>query len=214
MKNYNVILLHGWGQNNNSMNCFKENLKEKYSALNLNLLKTSQETSYDFNDYIEDLHNKINHLDNIVLIGHSFGGKIASLYATKYKVEKLILIAPSTIIKKTLITRLKIIISKTLNKMNLKSHRFESNDYKKLLNKERITFKNIINNIDVKSLKTIKCPTLIIGFKNDLQVPLRNIKFLNKKIQNSKTIIYAGNHFAFLDYCEQISLNIMDFLND
>ena len=32
-------------------------------------------------------------LNKIILIGHSFGGKIALCYATKYKTEKLVLLA-------------------------------------------------------------------------------------------------------------------------
>ena len=48
---------------------------------------------WDLSDYVENLHKLLKELDinNPSLIGHSFGGRIAIKYASKYKVNKLIL---------------------------------------------------------------------------------------------------------------------------
>ena len=44
-------------------------------------------------DYMEAIKSLLDRLkiENPILIGHSFGGKISLLYASKYKVKKLIL---------------------------------------------------------------------------------------------------------------------------
>lgn len=216
MKKYTIVLLHGWGQNHQSMMCFEEELKKEFIVKNINLLKLSKKSVFDFDDYINDLHRVLKDDDNLVLIGHSFGGKIASLYATKYKVEKLILIAPSTYIKKSFKTKVKILLHKIIKFFKIKRlmHLFKSNDYKKLNEIEQQTFKNIVKNIAASDLKSLNIPTLIIGFKDDKQVSFKSLKILYKTLPDSYLISYLGDHFAYIEHSEEILLNIMDFIYD
>lgn len=214
MKKYTIILLHGWGQTHKSMDCFEEELKKYYEVKNIDLLKISKDEVYDLNDYLIHLHNAIKDYKNLILIGHSFGGKLASLYASTYKVEKLILLAPSTYIKKSFKTKTKIILHKAIKFLKIKKlmNAFKSNDYKKLSGKEQITFKNIIKNIDKNHLKSISIPTLIFAFKNDKQVNYKSLKYLNKIIPDSKLKTFSGDHFAYLDNLENIILEMMEFM--
>lgn len=216
MKNYTIILLHGWNQTKESMSCFEKIFTKYYEVLNINLLKLSKKNTYDFADYINDLHEQIKDKKNLILIGHSFGGKLASLYASKYEVEKLILIAPSTYIKKSLKVRLKIYFYKIFKclKINKYFNSFQSNDYKILNGKEKETFNNIVKNIKKTELKNIISKTLIIGFKDDKQVNYKNLKYLKKLINGSTLTLYKGDHFAYFNYLEEISLQILEFIYD
>ncbi len=216
MKDFVIVLLHGWGQNSSSMEVFEDELRKYYKVININLLKLNDNKIYSINDYVEDLHQKLNNEQNLVLIGHSFGGKIASFYSLKYKVEKLILIAPSTYIKKPLITKLKIRIYKCAKRLNLanKITFFESEDYKRLAPFHKKTFNNILINMSDLDQKKITIPTLLIGFKNDKKVPLSNLKHLHRTIKNSILITFEGDHFGYFDHYEDLTLNFMDFINE
>lgn len=58
--------------------------------------KTSDEAEKYFLDFIESWRKAMN-LEQFVLIGHSFGGFLAGLYASKYPqhIQKLLLLSPA-----------------------------------------------------------------------------------------------------------------------
>ena len=94
-----LLFLHGWGQNIEMMEPIAKPFMNEYNVLILDLPgfgKSSEpKTVWSLEDYATMVNAfvkkfKLNHL---ILIGHSFGGKIAILYASLYKVEKLILLA-------------------------------------------------------------------------------------------------------------------------
>lgn len=211
MKDYTLIFIHGWGVKKETMCPLVNYLEKYYKCINLDILPLSKEKTYTINDYVLDLHEKIKQYDNIILIGHSFGGKIISFYALKYPVSKLVLIAPSTYIRRSLKTHIKILLYKACKRFRLQIN-FASNDYKKLELKEKQTFKNILINMHKKDLKNLTIPILLIGFKNDQEVKLKNIYFLHHKLKNSYLKIYIGNHFAYFDHLNKVLFDIYDFI--
>ena len=54
---------------------------------------------FDYTEIIKEFIIKL-HLDNTILIGHSFGGRIAINYASLYKVDKLVLFGSPFIVRK------------------------------------------------------------------------------------------------------------------
>ena len=98
-KGKDVVLLHGWGQNIEMMNPIGERLKNDYHITILDLpgFGKSSEPTYDWTvyDYYEMLKEFLKELKikNPILIGHSFGGRISIIYASKEKVDKLVLLA-------------------------------------------------------------------------------------------------------------------------
>ena len=95
----NMVLLHGWGQNIKMMmpiaNAFKSIFK--ITIIDLPGFGSSDEpkevlTITDYADIIHKLLNKLK-IENPILVGHSFGGRISIAYASKYPVRKLILLA-------------------------------------------------------------------------------------------------------------------------
>ena len=95
-----VILLHGWGQNIESFRPTIDFLKDNFRvwAIDLPGFGESQEPSYGFNIYeYENILSefiKQNNIKNPTLVGHSFGGRIAIIYASRdNNINKLFLIA-------------------------------------------------------------------------------------------------------------------------
>ena len=94
-KGKTVVLLHGWGQNIEMMKPIGDRLDNDVIIVDLPGFGKSSEPTYPWmvDDYVECIKELLENLKvkNPILIGHSFGGKISLLYASKYKVDKLIL---------------------------------------------------------------------------------------------------------------------------
>ena len=92
-----IVLLHGWGQNIEMMKMVSDPFSSDYDIVIIDLPGhgKSEEpkkvlTLYDFVDCVKSLLDSLN-IQNPILIGHSFGGKISLLYASMYDVKKLVL---------------------------------------------------------------------------------------------------------------------------
>lgn len=93
-----LVFLHGWGQNIQMMKGLGDQfLDNRVVIVDLPGFGASEEpkTVWTVDDYVDMLHELLQKLniDCPIIIGHSFGGKIGLLYATKYKVKKLVCLA-------------------------------------------------------------------------------------------------------------------------
>ena len=100
-----VVLLHGWGQNIQMMKPVGDNLVDKdVIIIDLPGHGKSDEPKeiWLLDDFVEMIHSLLGELgiSNPILIGHSFGGKISLMYASKYDVKKLILFGSPFKVKK------------------------------------------------------------------------------------------------------------------
>ena len=91
-----VLILHGWEGSSKTdfIPELKKDLEEKgYNAYAFDAPNTDEP---DFGEWFKFIEDKIkeNRLENFNLIGHSMGGHLALKFAEKYKVNKLILVAP------------------------------------------------------------------------------------------------------------------------
>ena len=102
-----IILLHGWGTNINTFNNLINYLKDDYTvyAIDLPGFGKSNEPKFPFklDDYVRFLEIYIKELqiENPIILGHSFGGRIAIKYASKNQnISKLILVDSAGIKKR------------------------------------------------------------------------------------------------------------------
>ena len=117
-----IVLLHGWGQNIEMMDPLGKKLENKYRITIIDLpghgksMEPKEEiTIYDYCEIVKEVLDKLN-IKNPIIIGHSFGGRIAIIYASKYKTEKLVLLGAPCIRKKEKMS-LKVKTLKTLKKI-------------------------------------------------------------------------------------------------
>ena len=213
-----IVLLHGWGVDSSYMNSLKDYLKKYYSILLVDLPghgKSKLSKPYKIQDYIDELFFLITkeNIKSFYGIGHSFGGKILSFYALKYKIDGGILIAPSSYKSKfSLIKFIKIRLYKVFKLLRLplpKSLR-GSRDYINAKGYKRMTFLNVYNKyLKKKELRKIKTPFVIMGFEEDAEIKKYQLKKLRKYLFNSKLYFYKGNHFSYFDYYKEIRLHLM-----
>ena len=82
-----VILLHGWGQNIQMMDPLGKNLEGNHRITIIDLpgfgLSSEPESVIGVPDYADVVHELLKELKikNPIIIGHSFGGRVAICYA-------------------------------------------------------------------------------------------------------------------------------------
>ena len=221
-----VVLLHGWGQNIEMMQPVGNPLSNSHDVVIVDLPGhgASEEPSevltvYDFVEIVKELLEQLK-IKKPILIGHSFGGKISLLYASKYPTEKLILFA-SPYKKEINKMSLKTKILKQLKKVPVlnqledfaKKH-IGSEDYK---NASPIMRKILVEtvNLDItEEVKKIKCPTLLIWGTCDEAVPIEEAYELEKLIPDAGVVVYENcTHYAYLDRLDQTIKVLNNFLN-
>lgn len=220
-----ILFLHGWGSN---LNCFIDSinlLKVKYRVLAIDLpgfgLSSEPSCSYCVDDYCNIIIKFLKKIEikKVVLIGHSYGGRIIIKLNNKndlpFNIEKNILIDSAGIKHKlSLKNRIKVRIYKLFKYIiniipnknlknnildRLKSH-YGSDDYKNATEIMRQTLVKSISEDLTNEIKNIQTETLIIWGENDKDTPLSDAEFINKNIKNSGLVVIKNvGHFSFIE---------------
>lgn len=214
-----IVILHGWGSLVSGQKRFwkvKEILESKgYTVFTPDLPgfgeNTLQKEALTFEDYVSYVGRFVKKVMNqtkvkkIILIGHSFGGRIAIRFTAQHPklIDKLILTGASGIVrplsfrKKIIAATAKIIKPLTM----VYPFRFFFNflrkiiyyflgemDYYKSGNLAQ-TFKNVYRVSIKNDLPHIPSPTLLLWGENDTMTPLRDGQYMSSHIQKSKLIV-------------------------
>ena len=220
-KGKDIVLLHGWGQNIDMMKPLGDPLSKDFSVTIIDFpgFGSSPEPKdvWGIDDYTEMLHEIIEKLDikNPILIGHSFGGRVAIRYASEYKVEKLVLFGAPCIRKETK-PSLKVKVLKTFKKIPgtknitefMKQH-MGSVDYRNASPIMRDVLVKVVNKDLSEYAKKIEAPTLLIWGENDEAAPLSDAKEIDKIMIDTDLIVLPGTHYAYLENKVRV-LNILD----
>lgn len=224
-KGKEIILLHGWGQNIEMMRPVGNGLDKDFNIYIIDLPghgnSSSLTESLQIIDFVEILKEMFEYLKikKPILIGHSFGGEVSLLYASKYEVEKVVVFdSPfKPIIKKiSLKTKLLKLAKKIpgLNKLeNFAKRHMGSEEYRSATPIMRETLVNSVNTDLTEDMKKIKVPTLIIWGTNDDAVPLEDAYDLEKLISDAGVVEYEGcTHYAYLERLQQTINVLKNFL--
>ena len=227
-----IVFLHGWGADLNSF-LFAKDYFQDYSKVFVDFAgfgKTPQPTKpYFVSNYVEELEKLLINFDieELVLVGHSFGGRVAVKFAClnqfNYKIFKLCLVDAAGIRPKlSWMKKWKIFKFKQLkkradknDKIKRKLSNFGSNDYKKLTDVMKKTFVNIVNEDLSIFAEKIVCHTAIIWGDKDKETPFKMAKKLHKLICYSKIFVINGaGHFSFLDDMQEFLIILDTFIKN
>ena len=239
--NYNVsgqgrdmILLHGWGGSVKSFEPVHRCMEKHFRVYSLDLpgFGGSQEPpdvwgSEEYSNFVNKFLDKLN-IENPILVGHSFGGKICIRVATLRKVNKVILIGSTGIKPKRKPKYYFKVYSFKLAKNIFKlpflrkysdsviekfKKRNGSTDYKNASGiMQRILVKSV--NEDIKWLfPRLKAPTLLIWGENDGDTPLYMGKTMEKMMFDAGLVVLKNaGHYAYLDKFNEFIVIISKFL--
>lgn len=220
--NKNLLILHGWGRSLNEWLPIARQLNN-YTSYIIDLpgfgsSPRPQEswTIYNYAEFVETLIKKLE-IEEPVLVGHSFGGRIGIILGTKKDiVSKLILVDAAGIEKRSTTTKIKISLFKTsklfLPKPLVLKFRniLGSPDYKTAGHMRDIFLKTINEDLTYL-LPKINMETVLIWGNNDKEVPLWKAKLMRKLIPHATLrIVWGAGHSPELEKPREF----MDILKD
>jgi pimeloyl-ACP methyl ester carboxylesterase len=208
-----ILILHGWGSNKEIMKqAFAKEFSDKYRQTYLDLagfggssnpmILTTEDYAYIVKLFIEAVG-----LSPKIIIGHSFGGKVATLLNPKC----LVLLSSAGIkTKKPWSIKLKIATVKLLKPLGFAKIRklFVSPDVKGMSHEMYETFKNVVDENFESSFASFKGRSMIFWGKEDTATPLYTGEKIASIIKDSKFYPLDGDHFFFLKHAKFIAKEI------
>lgn len=210
-KGKDILLLHGWGQNIEMMKPIGDNFSDRFRITILDLpgfgesdepLEPWSITNY--NEMLEEFVEKLK-IKKPIIIGHSFGGRLAIRYSAQNPIEKMILFgSPCIRIQEELPITVRILKSLKqipgLNNIGEEMKKYiGSRDYKAASPIMRKTLVEVVNEDLSKYAREIEEPTLLIWGDNDTEAPVNEAKELEKIMVDAALIILPGTHYAYLE---------------
>ena len=214
-----LIFLHGWGSNLHTFDNMAEQLNEDYTIYQIDLpgfgdseIKSAMSIE-NYADVISEFCRSLA-IINPIVIGHSFGGRVAIKYASIDKIDKLILMcSPGIKMRFNLIKWLKVRIYKLTKKMNI-NLKMGSNDYKNASPILREVLVKALNTDLSDEAKKISCPTLLLYSKKDRTVPIYIGRRFKELIVNSSLFeIKRSGHFPYIDRFRFVLILLKAFMH-
>jgi len=207
-----LIVLHGWGSNKQLMKQSFSKYMNGFRHIYIDLPGFGNSTcsmaltTADVVRIVELFMIHINAQKDLIM-GHSFGGKVALLLDPKI----LILVASAGIyVEKPLKVKLKIALFKLLKNLGLSKFRslFVADDAKELSEYMYQTFKNVVNEDFSDEFSKYDGQALLFWGKEDTATPLSSAQEMHELIKNSTLEVYDGDHYFFMNHAADISQKI------
>jgi len=229
--NFTLVFLHGWGGTKESWEKNIGELSTQYCCIALDLpgFGKSQQPitpwdTFDYADLVEGFCTTLN-LQNIVLVGKSFGGRVAIAYANKYPqtLKSLVLASSAGTEERSLLTRFKIYLAKLgrvlteqipfmdtellrqrlYRLLNLK----EESEYKREV-KKKVTNQNLAG-----LLSQILTPALVVWGEDDLILPLSLGEKMARQLPNATLFVLPkAGHWAHETHYQDFNTKVAAFL--
>lgn len=229
-----IILMHGWGCNSSTLKSVERVAAAHGEVFNIDFPgfgSTPEPTEVWGVDAYTRLIEKFvtaMGIENPILLGHSFGGRVGILYASRNKVKKLILVdAAGVKPRRSLRYYFKVYSFKLSKRLAYMIHGKEaaekriearraksaSADYASASPKMRAILSRVVNE-DLKSaMPAIQAPTLLIWGENDTATPLADAKIMERLIPGAGLVSFkACGHYSFLDNPRQFAAVLTSFL--
>ena len=209
-----LIILHGWGSNKNLMKKSFSSYMDSFRHIYIDLPGFGASTcnlTLETKDYARIIELFMIHINasRDIILGHSFGGKVATLLEPKV----LVLLGSAGIyIPKSFSIKLKILIFKFFKLLGLSKLRslFVADDAKELSEPMYQTFKNVVNEDFSEEFSSYDGKALLCWGREDTATPLSSAQKINELIKDSTLKVYDGDHYFFMNKAEEVSKNIQE----
>lgn len=231
-----LILMHGWGCNTSTVASIEAICAANGCRVyNVDLPGFGQssepETVWGVEEYtrhIEALAEELS-ITRPILVGHSFGGRISILMASRNDVRAVILVDAAGIRPRhSLRYYFKVYTYKAGRRMayvflprtnadafvERMRRKRGSSDYADSTPMMRAILSRCVGEDLRRVMPSIKAPTLLVWGENDTATPLRDARIMEKLIKDSGLVSFAGcGHYSFLDNPAGFNAVITSFLN-
>lgn len=212
-----VIFLHGWGGDIRSFVGAARFVSEMGTDA-VNIAFPTQVPAdwgtYDYAAFIQKFLKREGIVKPIV-VGHSFGGRVAIILASQGLCGKLMLVDAAGMKPRFSIKR-KIAVSRyhSRAKRGKPLDGMGSIDYNNTSGDMRKVFVRIVNTHLDKLLPYVNCPTSIVWGENDSDTPPYMAKRLHRGIKGSKLIYLNGGHYSYIDSSYGFFRAVKEFITE
>ncbi len=230
-----IILMHGWGCNLTTVASIERIAAESCTVYNIDFpgFGGSEEPNdiWGVDDYTRVIVQLVREegIKSPILLGHSFGGRVGILYASRNDVSKLVLVDAAGIkprhslkyywkvytyklLKR--LARLLLPADKADQFIQRQQAKRGSSDYKSSTPRMRAIMSRVVNEDLKHVMPSIKAPTLLIWGEDDTATPLSDAKTMEKLIPEAGLVSFSGcGHYSFLDNPVQFAAVLRSFLN-
>ena len=231
-----IVLMHGWGCNLTTLASIEKVAAENHTVYNVDFpgFGKSEEPSevWGVEKYTQliEAFIKLENIENPILLGHSFGGRVGILYSSRNKVKKLILVdAAGVKPRRSLKYYFKVytykigkrlmplIYGKKGAQKRIEDMRAKrgSSDYNNASPMMRAILSKVVNEDLKYCMPKITAPTLLIWGENDTATPLRDAQIMEKLIPDAGLVSFPGcGHYSFLDNPFQFAAVLRSFIKE
>lgn len=230
-----LLLLHGWGCSLETVRSIAAVASATHQVFNIDFpgFGESPEPAdvwgvEQYTGLIESFVTKMG-LIRPVLIGHSFGGRVSILMASRNDVDKVVLVdaagvRPRRSFRKWLkiysfktakaLVRLTMPRAKAEAYIERMRNRRGSADYRNASPKMKTILSKVVGEDLTSHMPSIKAPTLLIWGANDTATPVRDARIMESLIAGSGLVVFEGaGHYSFLDNPRGFAAVLRSFLN-
>lgn len=216
-----IFLLHGWGCSNEIFKDIEAILSTSYRTYNFDFpgfgASGEPTTVWGVEEYTRmvEAFAKSNSIARPALMGHSFGGRVSIVYASRNEVSRIVLVDAAGIKpKRPLRYYWKVYTFKTMKWLcntflpkgkaqaiiDRRRAGAGSSDYNNASPMMRAILSKVVNE-DLKHLMPgIKAPTLLFWGNMDTATPLSDAKTMERLIPDAGLVVAHGTgHFSFLE---------------
>ncbi len=209
-----LLVLHGWGSNKEIMKQAFGKTLPQYKHIYLDMPgfgKSNNEmilTTEDYGHFVQLFLEALG-VSVTIAMGHSFGGKVATLLNTPCLV---LLSSAGVVTVKPWSVKVKIATFKLLKPLGMKKIRelFVAPDAQGMSHEMYETFKNVVDEDFEDSFAKSKSKALCFWGKEDTATPLYTGEKIAGLIENSAFYPLYGDHFFFLQHKDFIAQTITE----
>lgn len=229
-----IILLHGWGCDRNIWKTTSELLCQHFRVIAVDFAgfgRSAEPTEvWGVEEYTRSIEALVMELgiERPTLVGHSFGGRVSILYASRNDVRSIILtdaagVKPRRSFSyyrkvysfKLMKHLLPILIGKRKAQMLIEQRRAKagSSDYNRATPMMRAILSKCVNEDLCHVMPKISAPTLLFWGDRDTATPLSDAKKMEQLIPDAGLVIAEGaGHFAMLEQKDRWIATVKAFL--
>ena len=216
-----LFLLHGWGCTGDIFNQIKPFLAEHFQVFTVDFAgfgKSEEPQSvWGVEEYTRSLEAIVEYedIESPILIGHSFGGRVSIVYASRNTTRKVILVDAAGVkprrsftyyrklyTYKLLKRLLPLLVGKRKAEEIIEQRRAKagSADYNNATPMMRAILSKVVNEDLCHLMPKIKAPTLLFWGEKDTATPLSDAKRMEKLIPDAGLVTVAGaGQYSFLE---------------
>lgn len=229
-----VILLHGWGCDASIWGATRDMLAEHYRVVAVDFAgfgrSAEPKTVWGVEEYTRSIEALVEHLaiESPTLIGHSFGGRVSILYASRNSVKSVVLTDAAGVkprrsfgyyrkvyTYKLMKRTLPLLVGSRKAQMLLEQRRSRSasSDYNRATPMMRAILSKCVNEDLCHVMPLIKAPVLLFWGDKDTATPISDARTMQRLIPDAGLVVAEGaGHFAMLEQRELWHSALRSFL--